>query len=503
MKQFIAHIIGFLASAILFTTACTDDNPVGGKGIQPTRIALTDTVLELYNGTKGSTYQFHITLYPAEADTPKLKWEILPESTIECTITQTGLLEIPPADSMTEGYIWVKVLALSEGGEENPDLFSALYIDVHPLRGTLSFGEDTLLSVRTYEKKVFPFILEPADAVIPKHEVSVVPEIALIHEGEGSSFVIEGLRPGKAVLWYKGKIVDIEVKGVAVTGILVEDLSGHTSATGQTGDRIYLKALLQPEYATLRKVEWSATPNKAGHPVVAFTQSTDDGAEILLVDSGTCVITATSFDGRYTGTYEVTSEISYADLTVFLEQSVHGTYYYTDRTYYSRYYVSPPYRNATILLRTSDEQIVTLEEISPYNGKNIRLSPHREGEAYLYATVAENGYKDSAAVRVIHYSCENITAELKIYAETIPVTYQYEIYNGNQKKIEDIAVEITTQLGEKYTFTHAEVNYKEKATFSGYIVSPDASTLLGDKVASFSYTFKGERVHYFKPKDHR
>ena len=151
---------------------------------------------------------------------------------------------------------------------------------------------ETALSIVEGRSRVLQATIEPADATDKTIRwYALEPDVATVADGQvkavapGTAYILAVAADGGYMAFCK---VTVTAKPVAVTGISIDP----AEVTVRVGETTQVRAIISPENATNRKVNWLSTEPQ--------TASVDSNGTITGIKAGTVLIAATSADGGYT-----------------------------------------------------------------------------------------------------------------------------------------------------------------------------------------------------------
>jgi uncharacterized protein YjdB len=253
-------------------------------GVPVTGVTLDKTELTL---SPGETYKLTATVSPDDASVKTVKW------------TSSN-----PEDVWVENDGTVK--ALAENGSsiitvttDNGGYTATCEVTVKYVPVTSVILNKTTLSLSAGASETLTATWSPEDATNPVMIWSTSDESIVTVDYEGKVTADEDCRGGNATITVSmeaGKVT--ATCEVTVTVPVTEVVLSHETWSMAVGDSYTLGASVRPIYATNQNISWSSS--NTGIVTV------DSNGTIKGISVGTATITATSEDGGYTDTCEVT-----------------------------------------------------------------------------------------------------------------------------------------------------------------------------------------------------
>ena len=416
-------------SLLLFSfilSSCDKEKSVTAIYLEPNEVTVN----------AGAEFQFVVITEPSDAPIPNCQWSLSPQDK-GAEISNTGLFK-----STNPGSFTVSVTA-----KEN--FFSAssnVIVEALPI-SSIRFSNDTI-AIEAGNDTLLSCAIEPEYASISDVKWESSDEsIAIVNDGR-----IEAKRAGECIItaYYEEHVTNIFVHRIeakcictvtppTLERISLEENDFYFSGLGE--GRIMLNVYCYPEGAICPKIQWS-TSN-------ANIVKVDEEGWLTAVSAGTCIITATSVDGKFTASYEIKVQ----------EVKVDGIFFADDKEFEIG-------EGESFLL--DDEYI----SVSPYNAsnKNFKLeqiSGHdvaqissdgksiiglQEGVAYFKAISEEGGYTDVCKVVVLNKVVANIEVKISlsgwaVIAGCTSANLKCQVWNYNNDPIRVTGLEVLPSPG--------------------------------------------------------
>lgn len=344
----------------------------------------------------GDEYQFTATHEPYSAPAPTYEWSYSPQDS-DVTISQTGLFK-----AIKPGNYIVKVKATDILNPTEENIFTAdCDVTVEPISATrirlssdsiaIQVGRDTLLSYT-----VVPEYASVSDIQWTSSDENV----AIVKDGR-----VETINIGKSVITaYSGE--NPTVKADCILNVLAPSLDSISIVKERTfsGVQVYeqLEVTYYPANAERPELVWSSSNTN-----VAVVSS--EGM-ITTRGTGSCIITVSTKDGRFSATCEVeVLPVKATDMYFVGDKEIEVSI--GKKTYYWSMYLYFEPENVT-------NRNFTIEQLSGFDVATIssdgeRIKGLKEGTATFRATAEDGGYSDVCTVKVIDEVGKNVNFSIQ------------------------------------------------------------------------------------------
>ncbi|CAN7555975.1 Ig-like domain-containing protein [Paenibacillus sp. LjRoot56] len=289
------------AVGTVIAIATANDNPeiIGTLEVTIEAIPVTEIIVTSANNvtsiSNGSLLQMSASVLPENATNKSVTWSVEQGSEYATIDESTGLLT-----GTAVGEVLVKAAATDESG-----IVGTMNIEITkiPVISIEVISESETTNVRNGKTLQLRALVSPNNATNRTVEWSVVPGTG--DASIDSSGVLTGAAVGTVTVTATANdnpevvgTLEVTIEAIPVTGIVVT--SERESASVSNGKTLQMFALVSPDDATDRTVEWSVVPGTGN-------ASIDSSGVLLGAAVGTVTVTATANDNPdIIGTMEVT-----------------------------------------------------------------------------------------------------------------------------------------------------------------------------------------------------
>jgi uncharacterized protein YjdB len=343
---------------------CTLVDPV----VEVASISLNQSSLEM---TVGETATLTVTITPENATNKNISWS---SSEIGIVTVENGRVTAHSAGTAV-------IIVSTEDGGKTATCSINVKDKIVPVTG-IKLNKDTVELIEG-ESAVLTATVIPEEATNKEvrwfsndESIAIVDEGKITAKKAGSTIISVSTVDGG----YKAECkVTIKEKLYPVTGIYFD----KTSLEMTEGDTANLTATITPENATNKNVIWSSSNTEVAKV---------ENGKITAIKEGTATITATSEDGGYKATCQVTVKANLIPVTGININRTDIELTEGDVTVLTATISPENATNKNIIWSSSDSSVAKVD-----NGKVTATNP---GTATITATSEDSGYKASCKVTV-------------------------------------------------------------------------------------------------------